>query len=54
VNPAKGSREMVCGICYGTNLVRRKTVTQIWRENPGAVDIATANRLADKYGEVGK
>lgn len=41
-----------CGGCGRRDgFIRRKSITQIWRENPEAVDPAMAARLADKYHE---
>lgn len=39
-----------CGKCRGEQFRRRKSLTALWRENPANVDIATANRLAEKHG----
>jgi hypothetical protein len=44
-----------CGRCrQGERLHKPKTVTQMWREHPDSVPVATANRLEDKYGRRGR
>ncbi len=50
-NAVENSHEIVCGKCrQGEHFERRKSLTQIWRENPDAVPITMANKLERKYG----
>lgn len=43
--------EAVCGGCGRREcFVKRKSITQVWRENPEAVPVEIANTLARKYG----
>lgn len=48
-NAAEGSYEILCGTCQRNDLEPRKSLTQLWREDPGSVPIHIANRFADKY-----
>ena len=42
--------EVYCPPCgNGQRFLRNKSVSELWREHPDAVDIATANKLEAKY-----
>ncbi len=49
--PGRPELDVVCGGCNSDeHLTRSKSLTQIWRENPDAVPVHTANKLEAKYG----
>lgn len=47
----QGKYEVWCPVCLNrADFRERKSLTQMWREDPGSVPITVANRLRDKHG----
>lgn len=48
----QGSYSVWCPRCRAVDGFRkRQSITAAWRENPANVDVATANRLAEKHAK---
>ncbi len=47
----QGQFDLYCPICKnGEHFAKKKSITQMWREDPGSVPLTIANKLEKKYG----